>query len=91
MKKADLIQKAAVDAGLTQKQAAAVLDSCIESITAALAAGDKVNLAGFGTFETKLRAARTYLNPQTKEKVEMPETKVPTFKVAKALKDLVKG
>lgn len=91
MKKADLIQKAAADAGITQKQAAAALDSYIESITAALVAGDKVSLSGFGTFETKLRAARTYLNPLTKEKIEMPEIKVPSFKVAKSLKDLIKG
>lgn len=91
MKKTELVQKAASDAEITQQQAAAALDSFIESITAALVAGDKVSLAGFGTFETKLRAARTYLNPQTKEKVEVSETRVPSFKVAKALKDLLKG
>ncbi|MDE5990330.1 MAG: HU family DNA-binding protein, partial [Clostridia bacterium] len=49
--------------------------------------GDKVALAGFGTFEVKVRAARTGINPATREKIEIPETKVINFKAAKTNKE----
>ena len=48
-----------------------------------------MQLVGFGSFEVKTRAARTGLNPRTKEPVEIAATKVPTFKAGKALKDAV--
>ena len=51
---------------------------------------DKVSLIGFGTFSVKTRAARTGLNPRTKETIEIPESKVPAFKAGSALKDAVK-
>ena len=53
------------------------------------AIGDKVQLVGFGSFEVKKRAARTGLNPRTKETIEIPASAVPTFKAGKALKDAV--
>ena len=58
-------------------------------IAAALAEGDKIQLVGFGSFEMKKRAARTGLNPRTKEPVEIAATQVPVFKAGKALKDVV--
>ena len=57
--------------------------------TAALAEGEKVQLAGFGVFEAKEREARIGRNPHTKEAIEIPATRVPAFKASKALKDNV--
>ena len=56
---------------------------------AALKDGDKVTLVGFGTFEVKERAAREGINPRTKEKIEIPASKLPVFKAGKALKEVV--
>ena len=54
-----------------------------------MAAGDKVQLAGFGTFETKQRDARQGINPKTRETIEIPAATVPVFKAGKGLKDKV--
>ena len=59
------------------------------AITEALAAGDKVQLVGFGSFEIRARAARIGRNPKTKEEIKIPASKVPAFKPGKALKDAV--
>ena len=64
-------------------------ESTIDSMTAALVKGEKVQLSGFGTFEVKEREARIGRNPHTKESIEIPATKVPVFKASKALKDTV--
>ena len=61
-----------------------------ESITAALAKGEKVQILGFGTFEVRARAARKGRNPQTGKAIKIPATKVPAFKPGKALKEAVK-
>ena len=61
----------------------------LETITAALKEGDKVQLVGFGSFEVKKRAARMGRNPKTKESIEIPASVVPVFKAGKALKDSV--
>jgi len=89
MNKQDLIHKIANEAELTQKQAAAALDVAINSVISAVAAGDKVQLVGFGTFEAKKRNARTGRNPKTKEAIEIPESVAPVFKAGKAFKDAV--
>lgn len=90
MNKQDLIKKVAESAGLSQKDAAAALAAVVDAVVAEVAAGGKVQLVGFGTFESKTRAARTGLNPQTKETISIPECKVPVFKAGKAFKDAVK-
>jgi len=89
MNKQDLIHKIADEAELTQKQAAAALDVTINSVISAVAAGEKVQLVGFGTFEAKKRNARTGRNPKTKEAIEIPESVAPVFKAGKAFKDAV--
>ena len=89
MNKQDLIHKIADEAELTQKQAAAALDVAINSVISAVAAGEKVQLVGFGTFEAKKRNARTGRNPKTKEAIEIPESVAPVFKAGKAFKDAV--
>lgn len=89
MNKTELIAAVAEKAGLSKKDTEAAVSAAIATVTAALAAGDKVQLVGFGSFETKKRAARTGLNPRTKEPVKIAATKVPVFKAGKALKDAV--
>ena len=89
MNKAELINAVAASADVSKKDAEAVVSAMLETITGALKEGDKVQLVGFGSFETKKRAARTGLNPRTKETVEIPAAKVPAFKAGKALKDAV--
>ena len=87
MNKTELIAIAAENTGMTKKDTERILNAAIDAITAALVRGDKVQLSGFGTFETKDREARIGRNPHTKEAVEIPATRVPSFKASKALKD----
>lgn len=75
---------------LTKKESAEIVDLVFDTIKDALVAGDRVDITGFGRFEVKTRAGRTGINPQTKEEIEIPETKVPGFKASKSLKDAVK-
>ena len=89
MNKTELIAIAAENAGLTKKDTERVLNACIDAITAALVKGEKVQLSGFGIFETKEREARVGRNPRTKEAIQIPATKTPAFKASKTLKDAV--
>ena len=89
MKKTELVAAVAAKAEISKKDAEAAVTATFDAITAALAEGDKVALVGFGTFAVKERAARTGLNPQTKEKIEIAASKAPAFKAGKALKDAV--
>ena len=87
MNKTELIAIAAENAGMTKKDTERVLNAALDAITLALVRGEKVQLSGFGTFETKDREARIGRNPHTKEAVEIPATRVPAFKASKVLKD----
>ena len=89
MNKTELIAAVSENAGLTKKDTERVLNAAIDAVTAALIQGEKVQISGFGTFETKDREARVGRNPHTKEAIEIPATRVPTFKPSKALKDNV--
>ena len=89
MNTSELIAAVANEAELTKKQAEAAVNAVTAAITDALKDGDKVQLVGFGTFETRSRAARTGKNPRTGEKIEIAASKVPAFKAGKALKDIV--
>ena len=89
MNKTELIAAAAQSAGLTKKDTERVINAALDAITASLAAGDKVQISGFGSFEVKAREARIGRNPHTKEAIEIPATNVPVFKPSKALKDTV--
>jgi len=77
--KQDLIRKIAFDSELSQRDAGIVLDNTLEAIMAAVAAGEKVQLMGFGTFEARDRAARVGRNPRTGEEVEIEATTTPVF------------
>ena len=89
MNKTELVAEVAAKVGISKKDAEAAVSATFETIGAALAAGDKVQLVGFGSFETKQRNARMGRNPRTKENIEIPASTVPLFKAGKALKDLV--
>ena len=89
MNRTYLIEKVVESTGVTKKEATAVVTAAFDAITEALVAGDKVQLIGFGTFETRERAARMGKNPQTGEAVEIAACKAPAFKAGKALKEAV--
>ena len=89
MNKTELIAVAAEQAGLSKKDTEKALAAMLDTITAALASGEKVSLVGFGTFETRERPARKGRNPRTKEEITIPATTAPAFKAGKALKDAV--
>ncbi len=90
MNKTELINAVAEAADVSKKDTTAVINAAIEVITKAMAKEDKVQIIGFGTFETRKRAERTSINPRTKEKVKVPASKVPAFKAGQALKNAVK-
>ena len=89
MNKAELVAKMAEKSGMTKKDTEVALNSFMASVEEALVAGEKVQLVGFGTFETRERAAREGRNPQTGETMEIKASKTPKFKAGKALKDAV--
>lgn len=90
MNKVELINAVAAKAELTKKDADKAVAAVFASITEALAAGEKVQLIGFGTFEVKERAARTGHNPKTGAAIEIAAAKAPSFKAGAALKNAVK-
>ncbi|MDP9729756.1 HU family DNA-binding protein [Alicyclobacillus sp. TC] len=90
MNKADLVNKVADKTGLKKKDAEAAVNSVFESIEEALREGEKVQVIGFGTFETRTRAARSGRNPQTGETIEIPAATVPAFKPGNKLKELTR-
>lgn len=90
MNKTELVAAVAAKAELSKKDADAAVTAVFDAVKDALADGDKVSVVGFGTFAVKERAARTGLNPRTKEAIEIPAAKVPSFKAGSALKDAVK-
>ena len=89
MNKTELIAAVAEKTGLTKKDAERVVNATFETVTASLAKGEKVAVAGFGNFEVKAREARVGRNPRTKETIQIPATKLPAFKASKTLKDAV--
>ncbi len=89
MNKAELVAAVAEKAALSKKDSEKAVNAAFEAITAALVNGDKVQLVGFGSFETKERNARVGRNPRTKEEIQIPASRVPAFKAGKALKDAV--
>ena len=89
MNKTELVEKIAEDAGLQRRAAEEALRAALNAITDAVAAGEKVSLAGFGTFERRERAAREGRNPQTGEKLKIAKAKVPAFKAGATFKAYV--
>ena len=91
MKKADLVEKVADMTGGTKVQAEQIVSMIFDSMADAMSSGDGCDIAGFGKFLGKMRAARTARNPRTGDIVQVPEKRVPAFKAGKALKNKVAG
>lgn len=89
MKKVELVEKVAEEAGLTKADATKAIDAMIAAVTEALSKGDKVPLVGFGTFAVSKRAAREGRNPKTGAVVQIAARNAVTFKPGSALKDAV--
>ena len=89
MNKAELINTVADRTGLSRKDAEKAVSATFEIITGALAQEDRVQLVGFGAFETKTRPARIGHNPKTMESIDIPASTVPVFKAGKMLRDAV--
>lgn len=90
MNKTELVEAVATASELSKKDAGKAVEAVFDTITSALANGEKVQLIGFGNFEVRERAARKGRNPQTGKEIEIAATKVPAFKPGKALKEAVK-
>jgi DNA-binding protein HU-beta len=89
MNKEDLVSQVAKVVA-TKKEAEAVVDSVFEAIAKALKEGDRVNLAGFGTFTVIDKPSRKGRHPKTGEEIDIAAKKVPKFSPGKGLKDVVK-
>ena len=87
MKKVELVEAVATATGLTKADATRAIDALFSTITEALVKGDKVPVAGFGTFSVGERAAREGRNPQTGAVVKIAACKSAKFKASSALKD----
>ena len=87
MNKTELIAAMAEESGLTKTDPEKALNAFVPQVAAALKAGEKIQLTGFGSFEVKERAERIGRNPRTKEEVKIPASKAPVFKAGKPLKD----
>ena len=90
MNKADISGRVAARLGLRKAEAEAAVDTVFEAIGDALAREEVVRIAGFGSFATRSREARTGRNPGTGEAVAIPASKAPAFRAAGALRDRVK-
>ena len=89
MNKVELSAAIAEKAGISKKDADAAVKAFVDVVTEELKKGGKVQLVGFGTFETSTRAAREGRNPQTGETMTIEASRAPKFKAGKALKDAV--
>ncbi len=91
MTKADLVEKVAVEADLTKKDAEQLVEIVFESIIQSLNSGEKIELRGFGSFRVRERNSRKGRNPKTGEAVDIPAKRVAYFKPGKDLKELING
>lgn len=92
MNKAELINYLSEKCAVSKKQAEDMVEGFVDVVTNTLKAGGEVNIAGFGAFMARTRAARMGVNPQAPtEKIQIPAVRVPKFKAGKGLKDALKS
>lgn len=89
MNKEELVKEIAKKAKISQKQASDILSLTLDTIEKTVSKGKKVTLVGFGTFESRKRAARIGRNPQTGKEIKIPAKTVPAFSAGKKFKELV--
>ncbi len=87
MTKKEFVTALSEKTGFSRKDTEVFVNAFLDTVTSELAKGNSVNLTGFGCFEVRSRKEKYCLNPQTKEKMLVPATKTPAFKVGKALKE----
>ncbi|MBJ3805203.1 HU family DNA-binding protein [Bacillus subtilis] len=91
MNKTEFVGAVADELGVTKKESTPNVEGVFKVLSETLAKGESIKIPGFGTFEVRERAARKGRNPQSGEEIDIPATKAPAFKAAKALKDAVKA
>ena len=89
MNKVELVAMVAEKTDMTKKDAEKAVSAVLDSVVEAVSNGDKVQIVGFGTFETRFRNERKGRNPRTKEEITIPASTQPVFKAGKAFKDTV--
>lgn len=89
MNKTELIAAVAEEAKLSKKDAESALNAIVKTVKETVAKDEKVQIVGFGTFETRVHKARQCRNPRTKETIDIPEGKTPAFKPGQPFKDAV--
>ena len=89
MNKGELVVKLAESTGLSKKDSEAAVNSFVEIIQKSLKGGEKVAIAGFGTFDVSHRKARTGRNPHTGEEIKIAASKNPKFKAGKSFKEMI--
>jgi DNA-binding protein HU-beta len=90
MNKTDLIQEIADKANGSKSEAQRFFEAFEDVVTSALKRDEDVQITGFGKFYVQKREAREGINPQTKEKMKIPASKVPKFTAGNSLKDQIK-
>ncbi len=90
MNKEELVKEVSAQAKLSQKQTTEVIAALLDTVQKTVAKGKKVTLVGFGTFESRKRAARVGRNPQTGKEIKIAAKTVPAFSAGKKFKELVK-
>lgn len=91
MTKAELVSRIAEEANITKKAAGMALDAVVDSVHDSLKKKDgKIRIADLGTFRVVKKKARTGVNPQTRQKIKIPATKVPRFSPSRSLRETVK-
>lgn len=89
MTKTEFVSKIQEATQLSKKDSEKAVSAFFDTIKEALEKGDKIGIAGFGTFLVRERAERKGHNPKTGETITIPATKAPAFKASKVLKELV--
>lgn len=89
MNKTQLIDEIINKTGIKKKDAESAVAALVETITEVLSDGEKVQIAGLGSFEVKTRPERVGRNPKTQEAITIPESKYPVFSASKSLKDSI--
>ncbi len=90
MNKTQLIEKIADEANASKSDAQKFFDAFTNVVQSELKAGNQIQVTGFGKFYVQERAARQGINPQTKQRINIPASKVPKFTAGNALKDFMK-
>ncbi len=91
MNKEELVQEITKKTKVTQKNATEVLNKLVATVQKTVSKGEKITLVGFGTFESRKRAARIGRNPQTGKELKIPARTVPAFSAGKKFKTIVNG